>query len=377
MTKRYGTDEPMSWIVRVDYPTRHTERVTNLPPNPKRLFASDNTAGAHPLVLEALSRANAGHVLAYGQDELTRQAEARFNELFDADVRTQFVYGGTGANVMALAAMLKPAEAVVCSAWAHIAVDETGAPERLLGAKLIGLPSPDGKIRPDQLRALSAVIGNQHHVQPGVLSITQPTELGVLYSVDAIRVLCAAAHGMDMLVHMDCARVANATAALGATSAALRSFTIGAGVDVLSFGGTKAGAVFGEAVVFLNPALGQRARFIRKQVTQLHSKMRFISAQYNALLTDNLFIDLGIRANAAAQRLYDATHHIDSLGLVRPPDANSLFPTISDPIKTQLQEWSFFWDWDESKHQVRWMTAWDIEPSDVDDFAAGVKTLID
>jgi threonine aldolase len=348
-----------------------------MPPAPKRLFASDNAAGAHPLVIEALNRANSGHALAYGQDEFTREAELRFSGLFDADVRTLFVYGGTGANVLSLAAMLKPAEAVVCSAWAHIAIDETGAPERVLGAKLIDLPSPDGKLRPEQLRALSGMIGNPHHAQPGVVSITQPTEMGTLYSPVEIKVLCDTAHDMGMLVHMDCARMSNATAALGASTAALRSFTIQAGVDVLSFGGTKAGGVFGEAVVFLNRDLGQRAHFIRKQVTQLHSKMRFISAQYNALLTDNLFIELGVRANAAARRLYDAIHHISSLRLSKPPEVNSLFPTISDPLKTQLQDWSFFWDWDVPQQQVRWMTAWDIEPGDVDAFVAGVKTIID
>jgi threonine aldolase len=348
-----------------------------MPAAPQRLFASDNAAGAHPLVMEAVNRANAGHALAYGQDELTRQAESQFSELFGADVRTLFVYGGTGANVMALAAMLKPAEAVVCTSWAHIAVDETGAPERILGAKLIDLPSPDGKLRPDQLRALSGIIGSQHHAQPGVVSITQPTELGTLYSPNEIRVLCDAAHEMGMLVHMDCARVANATAALGASAAALQSFTIQAGVDVISFGGTKAGGIFGEAVVFLNPTLGQRAHYIRKQVTQLHSKMRFISAQYNALLTDNLFIELGARANAAARRLYDATHHITSLRLTHPPDVNSLFPTLAEPGKSQLQDWSFFWDWDPAQQQVRWMTAWDIEPADVDAFVAGVKAVID
>ena len=348
-----------------------------MPTAPQRLFASDNAAGAHPLVLDALNRANAGHALAYGQDEITREAESRFNELFGAEVRTLFVYGGTGANVMALAAMLKPAEAVVCTSWAHIAMDETGAPERILGAKLIDLPSQDGKLRPEQLRALSGMFGNPHHVQPGVLSITQPTELGTLYSPEEIRMLCDTAHDMGMLVHMDCARVANATAALGASTAALRSFTIQAGVDVLSFGGTKAGGIFGEAVVFLNPTLGQRSQFIRKQITQLHSKMRFISAQYNALLTDNLFIELGVRANAAARKLYDSVHDISSLGLTQPPQVNSLFPTISGPIKTQLQEWSFFWDWDVTQQQVRWMTAWDIEPADVDTFVAGVRSLID
>ncbi len=362
---------------RVDYPTRHTEQVTNMPPSPQRLFASDNAAGAHPLVIDALSRANAGHALAYGQDELTRQTYARFSELFDADVRTLFVFGGTGANIVAIGAILKPAEAVVCTVRAHIAVDEAGAAEFILGTKLIDLPSPDGKLRPEQLRELSGVIGDEHHAQPGVVSLTQPTELGVLYTPQEVRLLCDTAHDMGMYVHMDCARVANATAALGATTAALRSFTIQAGVDVLSFGCTKTGGVFGEAVVFLNPKLGHRSHYLRKQSTQLASKMRFISAQYNALLTDNLFIELGVRANAASQLLYDATHHIGSLGLTRPPQVNSLFPTISDPVKTQLQEWSFFWDWDVSQRQVRWMTAWDIEPADVDDFVAGVKTLID
>lgn len=348
-----------------------------MPVAPQRLFSSDNAAGAHPLVMEAINRENAGHALAYGEDSTTRQAESRFCELFDADVRTVFVYGGTGANVMALATMLKPAEAVVCTSWAHIAVDETGAPERILGAKLIDLPSPDGKLRPEQLSALSALIGSQHHAQPGVVSITQPTELGTLYSPSEIRILCDTAHEMGMLVHMDCARVANATAALGATTSVLRGFTIDAGVDVLSFGGTKAGGIFGEAVVFLNRAIGERSSYIRKQITQLHSKMRFISAQYNALLCNNLFIELGTLANNAAQQLYDGTHHIASLGLHDPPAVNSLFPTIADPVKTTLQEWSFFWDWDVAQQQVRWMTAWDIEPADVEAFIVGIKHLID
>ena len=348
-----------------------------MPPAPARLFASDNAAGAHPLVIEALVRANAGHALAYGQDELTRQVKSQFNELFDADVRTLFVFGGTGANIVALGAILKPAEAVVCTSRAHIAVDEAGAAELILGAKLIDLPSPDGKLRPEQLRDLSGVIDDEHHAQPGVVSITQPTELGVLYSADEIRLLCLTAHDMGMLVHMDCARVANATAALGASPATLRSFTINAGVDVLSFGCTKSGGVFGEAVVFLNSTLGHRSHYVRKQTTQLASKMRFISAQYNALLTNNLFIDLGVKANAAARSLYDAVHDIRSLGLTQPPAVNSLFPTISDPQKSQLQAWSFFWDWDVSQRQVRWMTAWDIEPSDVETFVTGVKRLID
>lgn len=363
------------WILDIGH--GHNERVKSLPAAPQRMFVSDNAAGAHPLVLEALTRANSGHALAYGQDPYTARAQTKFCELFGADVVTKFVYGGTGANVMALANMLRAAEAVVCTNWSHIHVDETGAPERILGAKLIDIASPDAKLRREDLLSLAPMIGSQHHAQPAVISLTQATELGTLYTPTEVRAVCDTAHEMGMLVHMDGARIANATAALGGTVAALRSFTIDAGVDVLSFGGTKAGAVFGEAVVFLNTTIGGRADYIRKQVTQLHSKMRFISAQYEALLTDNLFIDLGARSNSAATRLFEATCSIKSLNLASPPEVNSLFPTIADPVKTEMQRWSFFWDWDTALSQVRWMTAWDIEPADVDAFVAGLKTLID
>ena len=343
---------------------------------PFRLFASDNAAGAHPDVVAALVRANEGHVLAYGQDHYTREAKKLFSQLFNADVRTEFVYGGTGANVLALACMLKPAEAVVCSSWAHISVDETGAPERILGAKLIDMPSMDGKLRPEDLQSLANLLGNPHHAQPAVVSITQATELGTLYSAIEVRALCNTAHEMGMLVHMDGARLANASAALGATPEALRSFTIDAGVDVLSFGGTKAGVMFGEAVVFLNPNLGERVEFIRKQVTQLHSKMRFISAQYIELLQDGLFFRLGVQANAMALALFSRTKHLESLGLITPPVVNSLFPIISQPARGVLQEWSFFWDWDTAAEQVRWMTAWDTTQVDIDCFVQGIESVL-
>jgi len=347
-----------------------------MPAAPARLFASDNAAGAHPLVIDAIARANEGHALAYGQDAHTQRAEAAFNELFDRDVRTLFVYGGTGANVLALASLLQQAESVICTNWSHINVDETGAPERLLGAKLLDMPCLDGKLAPEQIRAAAAARGNPHHAQPGVVSLTQPTELGTLYSPAEVRAICDTAHELGLLVHMDSARVGNATAALGGTRQALRSFTVDAGVDVLSFGGTKAGIVFGEAVVWFDPARAQRAEYLRKNITQLHSKMRFISAQYEALLADDLFIDLGRRANGAARSLYDATRHHASLGLTTPPCVNSLFPTLHDPAKSRLQQWSFFWDWDTAAHQVRWMTAWDVTSDDVAAFAAGVAVAL-
>jgi threonine aldolase len=323
--------------------------------------------------MEALLRCNEGHQLAYGADEYTLRAEAAFNELFDQDVVTRFVYGGTGANVFALACMLQPAQAVVCTDWSHISVDETGAPERLLGAKLIDLQSPNAKLVPEQIRSQAHLIGSEHHVQPGVVSLTQATELGTLYTPDEVKEICNVAHDMGMLVHMDGARIAHATAALGGTRSSLRAFTCDAGVDVLTFGGMKAGGVFGEAVIFFNRPLAERSKYIRKQLTQLHSKMRFISAQYLALLDNDLFITLGAQSNLGAARLYEKLHHIDSLNLNTPPAVNSLFPTLSPADKRALQEWSFFWDWDEKVGQVRWMTGWDVTDADVDQFASGVK----
>lgn len=347
-----------------------------LPPAPQRLFASDNVAGAHPVVLEALVAANRGHALAYGEDVQTKRVEVMFSELFGREVVTRFVYGGTGANVLALASLLQPAEAVVCTNWSHINVDETGAPEKILGAKLIDLPCPDGKLAPSLVKSVLAARGNLHHAQPAVISLTQPTELGTLYSVDEVRALCAVAHEHGLYVHMDGARIANATAALGGTRAALRAFTVDAGVDVLSFGGTKAGVVFGEAVVWFDPVLARRSQYLRKNITQLHSKMRYIAAQYEALLSDDLFIDLGQRANRAAYRLYSSTAHHASLRLTHAPAVNSLYPTLADPAKSRLQSWSFFWDWDLAAHQVRWMTAWDVDDEDVDRFAAGVEAVL-
>lgn len=345
----------------------------SFPAPPSASFASDNVAGAHPRVIDAVAEANAGHALAYGKDPWTTRATSMMSELFDADVETLFVYGGTGANVLALMSMLSPAESVVCTEWSHINVDETGAPERLLGAKLHGVPSPDAKVRPDDVVRLAALRGAVHHVQPAVVSLTQPTELGTLYTAAEIRELCDVAHAHGMLVHVDGARIANATAALGGTRDALRSFTTAAGVDVVSFGATKAGLMFGEAVVWLNRDLASRAEYLRKHVTQLHSKMRFISAQYVAVLEDDLLFRLGEQANAAARRLYEAVCHHSQLELSGPPAVNSLFPILRNPGRRHLQEWSFFWDWDTGRDQVRWMTAWDVSNADVDAFALGVN----
>ncbi|MCU1361739.1 MAG: ltaE 1 [Ilumatobacteraceae bacterium] len=347
-----------------------------LPPPPTCAFASDNAAGAHPLVLDALVKASTGHALAYGSDTWTADCEARFRDLFGPSTTSFLVWNGTGANVMALASMVRPADTVICSSWAHIAVDETGAPERVVGAKLTPLSTSDGKLVPAQLAELEHLIGVQHHAQPGVLSITQSTELGTLYTADEVAALCDAAHRMGMTVHLDGARIANATAALGGTIDALRSFTVDAGVDVVSFGGTKAGLAYGEAVVFLNPQLASRAMYIRKQVTQLPSKMRFIAAQFNALLHDDLWIHLAQHSNAMGARLYDATVDLPGLRYDTAPQVNSVFPLLPAHVIAPLQDWCSFYDWDLTRNQARWMTAWDTTADDVDRFAAGVAVAL-
>ena len=347
-----------------------------MPPAPTNAFASDNAAGAHPAVMEALIAANSGHALAYGDDTWTAEAEGRFRDLFGPASETFLVWNGTGANVMALATMVHPADCVVCTEWAHIAVDEAGAPERALGAKLLTLPSPTAKLVPEQLEGLAHFQGVQHHAQPGVVSITQSTELGTLYSPDEVAAICDTAHRMGMMVHLDGARFANATAALGGTVSALRSFTLDAGVDVVSFGGTKAGLVCGEAVVYLNPAFAQRAKFVRKMVNQLPSKMRFVAAQFNALLDDDLWIRGANHSNTMATRLFEATRDIPGVEYDHAPQVNSLFAVLPPDAIAPLRDWCFFWDWDVSRHQVRWMTAWDTTQDDVDRFAAGVRQLL-
>ena len=339
-------------------------------------MASDNAAGVHPVIIEAISRANKFHQLGYGHDEQTPQAKKLFSQLFDADVVTEFVFGGTGANVLALACMLKPAQAVICTATAHIAVDEAGAPERFLGAKLIDIPTIDGKLKPSDLHSVAHLRGNIHHAEPAVVSITQATELGTIYTADEVRQVCETAHELGMLVHMDGARITNAAVALGATPEALRSFTIDAGVDVLSFGGVKAGLMFGEAVIFLNAGLAVRAEYIRKQLAQLNSKMRFVSAQYVEFLQNDLLFKLAANANSMACALYEQTRHHQSLGLTAPPVVNSVFPTILEPAASALKDWSFFWDWDLPNNQYRWMTAWDTTLHDVAVFAEGVSQAL-
>jgi threonine aldolase len=347
-----------------------------LPEPPARSFASDNAAGAHPAVLEAIARVNVGHALAYGDDDETRACERRFRELFRNDVTTLLTFNGTGANVLALTAVARPGDAVICSESAHVNVDETGAPERIAGIKLIDVPDPDGKLSPEHVNHHAHALGDFHHAQPAIVSITQSTELGTVYTADEVAALCDVAHRHGMRVHMDGARIANAVAAAGGRVASLHAMTIEAGVDVMTFGGTKNGMLGGEAVVFLDPSLGARAQYVRKTVTQLPSKMRFVAAQFNALLEGDLWLELAGHANRMAQVLHSATGGIDGIDRGPEPVVNSMFPTLPAAAIEPLQEWCFFWDWDRARHKVRWMTAWDTDQGDVATFASGVRQIL-
>ena len=309
--------------------------------------------------------------MAYGGDENTKHATKLFQELCDTDIDVLFTFNGTGSNIVALGSLLRSAESVLCSEWAHIHVDETGAPEHILGIKLQDVNSPDAKVTPAHIVAAASALGNVHHVQPGVVSITQATELGTVYSIDEIRAICETAHSYGMRVHLDGARIANATASLGGDVATFRALTFGAGVDAVSFGGTKNGMFGAEAVLLRRGVASDRSGFIRKQSTQLPSKMRYTAAQFVEALTDNFWIETASHANKMAMRLYDALAHIDSLQ-ISSPAVNSLYPILPVAVKERLQAWNFFWDWDVSRSQVRWMTSWDTSPEDVDAFAAGV-----
>jgi len=344
-----------------------------VPAAPRTSFASDNASGVHPAVMAALAEANTGHALAYGDDDITPRAVAALRDLFGVPAEVVFTWGGTGANVVGLQCLLAPYQGVICPDSAHIHVDECGAPERFTGSKLLAVRTRDGKLRPEQIEAQVHALGDMHHVQPAVVSITQSTEMGTLYTPAEVTALAEVAHHHGLRVHLDGARIANAAAALGGD---IRSFTVDAGVDVLTFGGTKNGMMYGEAVVFLDPVLGEAARFVRKQAGQLPSKMRYVSAQFEALLADDRWLHNAAHANEMASLLAERAESVAGVDVQRPPAVNSVFVTVPPEALTALQDWSFFWEWNPATTEVRWMTSFDTTPDDVERFTDGVAALI-
>jgi threonine aldolase len=335
-----------------------------------RGFASDNYAGIHPEILEAITRANGGHQVAYGGDIYTERVQGVFKQHFGAGATAYPVFNGTGANVISLQAMTERWDGVICAESAHINVDECGAPERVGGLKLLAVPAPQGKLTPELVELRARGWGDEHRAQPKVVSITQSTELGTRYSADEVAAIVEHAHGHGMAVHLDGARIANAAAGLGIP---MQGFTTDVGVDVVSFGGTKNGMMIGECVVVLNPEAVRGMVFLRKLSMQLASKMRFVSVQFDALLSGDLWLRNAGHANAMAARLEAAVRDVEGVQLQRPVEANSVFAILPAAVTRRLQRHYAFYVWDEGTGEVRWMTSFDTTEADVDGFAAAIR----
>jgi len=344
-----------------------------------RTFASDNNAGVHPDVMRAISEANRGHCPAYGPaegeraDPYCREAEEVFRRHFGTDAEVFFVYNGTAANVLALRAVCDSWHAVIAADVAHLNVHECGAPEKFCGTKLLLVPSPDGKISPEGIERHLVGIGDEHCVQPRAVSLTQATEYGTVYTPEDVLAIADFAHARDMVLHMDGARLANAAASLGVT---LGAVTRDAGVDILSFGGTKNGTMFGEAVVFLRPGLAPDFKYIRKQGMQLHSKMRFIAAQFTALLSGDLWLRNAHRSNEMAALLKEKVAGIAGVEITQERQANAVFARLPPDRIAGLQARFPFHCWDERTGEVRWMTSFDTTEEDVEAFAQAIEEAL-
>jgi threonine aldolase len=340
---------------------------------PARGFASDNSATVHPLVLAAIARVNVGHAFGYGHDQFTQRVEALISGQFGSGARSFIVFNGTAANVLSLRAVCKPWEAVICTTTAHLNVDEGGAPEAIAGVKLLTVAGGQGKLTPADVEQRIERVGDEHAVQPRVVSISQCTELGTVYTLAEMRALAEVAHAHGLVLHVDGARLCNAAAALDRP---LHALTAGAGVDVVSFGGTKNGLLGAEAVVFVDPELGDGFQYLRKQSLQLASKMRFLAAQFEALLTDELWRQCAQRSNAMAALLAHGVGSVPGVTITQPVQTNAVFARLPADARAALQERFAFYTWDERCDEVRWMCSWDTTEEDVQTFAEAVREAL-
>jgi threonine aldolase len=343
---------------------------------PVHTFGSDNHAPAHPEVLAALARVGDGHSFPYGADDVTARAVDVVRAHLGGRAEVAFVFTGTGANLVGLGLALRPWQHVVCASSAHIAVDECGAPERLLGVKLVEIDTADGKLTPDLVRASVTGVGDEHRTQPGAVSISQSTELGAVYAPGEVRALADVAHELGMVLHLDGARLPNAAAALGVP---LSAATTDCGVDVLSLGGTKNGMLGAEAVVVLrDPSgrLGEGLPYARKQLGQLGSKGRYLAAQFLALYEGDLWLRNAAHANTMAQRLADGVRGLPGVEITRPVQANAVFALLPPEVVAPLRERFGFYAWDERTGEIRWMCSWDTAEADVDELVLAVRGAV-
>jgi threonine aldolase len=340
---------------------------------PQRGFASDNNSGVHSAFLEAIADANEGHAMAYGDDPFTLNATRLIREHFGDTAEVYFVLTGTAANVLGLCALTNSFHGIICAETAHINTDECGAPEKFTQCKLLSVNTPDGKLMPDEIKKHLHDFGFEHHVQPRVISISQPTEMGTVYTVDEIKALSDLAHKNNLFLHMDGARLANAAVSLNLP---FRAFTVDAGVDVLSFGGTKNGMLFGESVIFFHPELAVDFKYRRKQGMQLVSKMRFIAVQFIVYLEKGIWQINAAHANKMAMLLYSKAKKIPEIQITQKVESNALFAIIPRSVIQPLQEKYFFYVWNESRNEVRWMTSYDTTEEDIDLFSESLKSII-
>ncbi len=336
----------------------------------KRGFASDNFSGVLPEVMDAIQQVNHGHSMAYGGDQYTASAIEKFKQLFGENIDVYFVFNGTGANVIGLSTLTESWNSVICPSTAHIQVDECGAPDKFTGCKFIPIEVTDGKLTPELIKTQLHGFGFEHHSQPKVISITQCTELGTVYTPEEIKAICDLAHEHDMYVHMDGARLANAVASLDVD---VREITNKAGVDVLSFGGTKNGMMLGEAVIFFNPELSKNTKYVRKQSMQLCSKMKYIACQFEALLTDDLWLKTARHANKMAKMLETEVKNIEAIKITQKVQTNGIWAMIPKDKIEKLQNEYFFWVWDEHAGEVRWLCSFDTTEDDIKGFVSILK----
>lgn len=335
-------------------------------------FASDNYSGIHPEVFEAIQLANSHHQISYGDDMFTAEAVQLFEKEF-GNVSVLFSFNGTGANVICLKCCTLPFQAVICSDLAHIHVDECGAPTQSIGCSLLPIPTTDGKLTPELIQPLLSRLGNVHHTQPKVISISQSTEVGTIYSIDELKALCRFAHDNDMYVHLDGARISNAVAALGVT---LKEATVDCGIDIMSFGGTKNGLMIGEAVLVFNDELKANAPYFQKQSAQLFSKNRFIAAQFKALLSNDLWLRMATHANKMAQLLSAEIQQLPGVKITRKVQANAVFAIIPKKAIEPLQAKYPFYIWDEETLELRWMCSFDTTEEDIENFVCTLRNLV-
>lgn len=339
----------------------------------KRGFASDNNSGVHPDIFEAMQKVNIGHTIGYGDDIYTNEAIQKIKNIFGNEVSVYFVFTGTAANVLSITAVTRSYNSIICAETAHINEDECGAPEKFSGCKVLSVETADGKLTPELIEKHLYGFDFEHHSQPKLVSITQATEMGTVYKPDEIREITEYAHKYNMLVHMDGARISNAAAFLNCE---FKDFTNDVGLDILSFGGTKNGMMYGEAIVFMNPALAPDFKYFRKQGMQLASKMRYIGAQFSAFLNDDLWLKNAQHSNRMAQLLADKVKGIPQIKITQKVESNGVFAIVPKEIIPELQKEFFFYMWNEKNSEVRWMTSFDSTEDDVNLFVSKIKEIL-